>query len=170
VATPNSPSPVLHLAPNDVSITTVWPTIGATAAGRWVGRLSGIKLGYGFFVLGKLMALATIPISLAVFCWQLMPRVCRRYLLTNRRLIIQRGLSPVEDRSVGLDEFDEIRIERLPGQEWLHAGEMILFRDGREIFRLSGVSRPEIFRQVCLKARTARAVRQRPAEEAVASA
>ncbi len=44
----------------------------------------------------------------------------------------------------------------LPGQAWLHAGEMVFRRGGAEVFRLPGVLRPEVFRQVCWKARTAR--------------
>jgi hypothetical protein len=141
--------------PRESPLMTAWPTIGATAAGRLVGRLSGLSLGYGFFTLGKLMALATIPLSLAVFCWQLMPYICRRYALTSRRIIVQKGLQAVEGQSIGLDEFDEIAIEIRPGQDWLHAGDVVFQQAGREVLRLSGVSRPEIFRQVCLKARTA---------------
>jgi hypothetical protein len=140
---------------HETPITTIWPTIGATTAGRLVGRLCAIRLGYGFFTLGKLMALATIPLSLAVFGWQLMPFICRRYVLTNRRIMVQKGLQPADERAIGLDEFDAIEVVVLPGQDWLHAGELIFLRDGTEVFRLSGVSRPEVFRQVCLKARTA---------------
>jgi hypothetical protein len=136
-------------------ITTTWPTLGATALGRLVGRLCGIRLGHGFFTLGKLMALATIPLSLAVFCWQLMPLICRRYALTSRRVLVQKGLQPSEDRAIGLEEFDAIDVAVLAGQDWLHAGELIFRREGREIFRLSGVTRPEVFKQVCWKVRTA---------------
>ena len=52
-------------------------------------------------------------------------------------------------------EFDAIDVEILPGQEWLHAGELVFRRQGAEVFRLSGVSRPEPFRQACLEAQTA---------------
>ena len=48
-----------------------------------------------------------------------------------------------------------IDVAVLPGQDFLHAGELVFKRDGKEVFRLSGVSRPEAFRQVCLKARNA---------------
>jgi len=134
----------------------VWPTIAATRAGRLVGRWSGVEMGLGkFFTLGKLVALVTIPISLAVFIWQLLPFVCRRYVLTSRRIVIQKGLAGVDEKSVDLDAFDSIRIEVLPGQAWHHAGELVFRHDGREVFRLSGVSRPESFRQVCLKSQTA---------------
>jgi hypothetical protein len=141
--------------PRETLLTTTWPTIGATAAGRLVGWLSAARLGWGFFTLGKLLAVVTIPISLAVFCWQLMPLVCRRYALTDRRLIIQKGLSAAEGPSIALDQFDAIDVLLLPGQAWLHAGELIFRRAGAEVFRLSGVLRPEVFRQVCGKVRTA---------------
>jgi hypothetical protein len=136
-------------------ILTVWPTIGAMAWGRIVGRLSGIRPGYCFFILGKLLALATIPVSLAVFCWQLMPWVCRRYAVTSRRVIIRKGLSGIDGPSIGLNEFDAIDILVLPGQAWLQSGDVIFTRGGSEVLRLSGVSRPEIFRQTCLKVKTA---------------
>ena len=139
-----------------------------------MGRLCGLRLGIGFFTLGKLLALATIPLSLTIFVWQLLPYVCRRYTLTSRRLLIRKGLLPVDDRGIGLDEFDRIDVVMLPGQDWLHAGDLVYMRDGNEVFRLSGVSRPEGFRQVCLKARTAsvsfRDVMQQQAAEVSAAA
>jgi len=136
-------------------IMTVWPGIGSMALGRWVGLMAGNRLGSGFFTLGKLLALATIPVSLTVYLWRLMPGACRRYTLTNRRLIVQRGLTAKDGPSIGLDEFNSIEIALLAGQDWLHAGDLVFQRDGKEVFRLRGVSRPEGFRQVCLKARNA---------------
>ncbi len=138
----------------EITAMIVWPTIGATALGRWVGRMCGVRIGFGgFFTLGKLFALATIPISLGVFAWQLMPLVCRRFVLTDRRIVVQKGLAAVDERSIGLDEFDAIDPQVLPGQQWLHAGELVFKREGTEVFRLSGVSRPEVFRRVCLEVR-----------------
>ena len=58
--------------------------------------------------------------------------------------------------------------------KWLHAGDLVFKRDGKEVFRLRGVSRPDAFRQICLKARNAlicgREVRQQQAAVAAASA
>ncbi len=124
------------------------------ALGRWVGRLAGNRLGHGFFTLGKLLALVTIPVSLVAYFWRLMPGACRRYTLTNRRLIIQLGLTAQDGPSIGLNEFETIEVAILPGQDWLHAGDLVFKRDGKEVFHLSGISRPEAFRQICLKART----------------
>jgi hypothetical protein len=151
--------PITGVMPSELAEVTckvVWPTIGATGAGRWVGRLSDIRLGFGeFFTLGKIMAIATIPISLVVFFWMLMPVVCRRYTLTNRRIIIRKGLSVVDGRWISLDDFDAIDIEVLPGQAWLHAGDLVFRHGDNVVLRLPGVPRPEVFRQVCLTSQTA---------------
>jgi hypothetical protein len=166
--------PIAGVTPSELAEVTCkvfWPTIAATQAGRLVGRLSAVRLGWGeFFTLGKLLALATIPLSVAVFGWQLMPYVCRRYTLTNRRIIIRNGLLPADGRWISLDDFDSIRIEVLPGQEWFHAGNLVFRRGDLEVLRLAGVSRPETLRQVCMSARTAlvsvRDIVQRQAAEA----
>jgi hypothetical protein len=140
----------------DVNVMTVWPTIGATGLGRLVGALAGIRLGLGgFFTIGKAMAVATIPISLAVFCWQLLPFVCRRYTLTSRRIVVQKGYRAIDERAIALEQFDAIRVEVRPGQAWLHAGDLVFQQSGREVFRLSGVSRPDVFRGVCLETQMA---------------
>jgi hypothetical protein len=150
--------PIAGVMPTDLGeapLMTVWPSIGAFAAGRWVGGLCALPIGIAPFTLGKIMALATIPVSLVVYFWRLMPGYCRRYAVTTRRIVIRRGLTAVEDRWINLDEFDEIRIEVLPGQTWLRCADVSFRRDGHEMMRLAGVSHPEPFRQACLKAQTA---------------
>ncbi len=140
----------------EVPCKVVWPTIGATSLGRLVGRLASVRLGWGeFFTLGKLLALATLPLSLAVFGWQLTPYGCRRYMLTNRRIIIRKGLMAVDQRWISFDDFDTIDIEVLPGQEWLHAGDLVCRHGDVEVLRLAGIPRPEAVRQVCLNMRSA---------------
>jgi len=166
--------PIAGVVPSELSEVTckvAWPTLGATRTGRLIGRICGVRLGLGgFFTLGKLFALASIPLAIAVFFWQLMPCVCRRYTLTNRRIIIRKGLTAIDGPWISYDDFDAIRIEVLPGQEWFHAGDVVFLRDGHEVLRLSGVSRPEPFRQLCLSARWAlasvRAVIERQAADA----
>ena len=108
--------------------------------------------------LGNFLKLATIPITLGLFfAMLLVPGLNRRYRLTNRRLLIESGLSPKIQGAVLLDDFDAIDLEFLPGQQWYPCGEMI-FRKGKvETFRLSAVPRPESFAQVCLKTQRAHA-------------
>ena len=158
VSSPLMVTPIAGLAPPqlaEVPSMTVWPTIGSTRIGRLVGQLCGIGWGWGFFTLGKLLAIVTIPLSLAVFAWLLVPGAARRYRLTNRRIVVQHGLSGKEVRAIGLDEFDAIEEEVLPGQAWLYCGDLRFLQGGHEVFRLASVSRPAVFRQICLKARTA---------------
>ena len=165
--------PIAGVTPSELAEVTckvVWPTIGATRAGRLVGRLAAVRVGLGqFFTLGKLLAAACIPLSVAVFGWQLMPCVCRRYALTNRRIIIRKGLMGIDGRWINYDDFDSIAIEVLPGQDWLHAGDVVFRRGELEVLRLAGVSRPEVFRQVCLTGQTAllsvRTIVQRQTDE-----
>ncbi len=137
---------------SEVTNMTVWPTMGASPLGRRLGQLYQIKGGFWSFTLGHLIALLSIPIALPLFSYMLLPGVTRRYRLTNRRIVVQRGLTAQDERWVELDRFDTIEVVVLPGQEWYHAGDLV-FRNGpTETMRLSGVSRPETFRQTCLKA------------------
>ena len=87
---PDAPAPQPFDA-RELPITTRWPTIGST---RWAGSLAGSRAArsaWGFFTLGKLLALATIPLSLAVFAWQLMPLHRPPLPLTNRRIVVPEG-------------------------------------------------------------------------------
>ncbi len=137
----------------EVEVMTVWPTLGAYAPGRIIGRLCSIRVGAGFFTLGKLLALLLIPFAIGLYVFTLLPGVMRRYKLTNRRIVVQVGLRSIDERWVDFDRFDSIDVEVLPGQEWYPAGDLV-FRNGAvETFRLAGVSRPETFRHTCLAAR-----------------
>lgn len=140
----------------EITVMTVWPTIAATRPGRWLGRLYGMNVGISRFLpLGRFWMFVTIPVALVLFCWLFMPWLCRRYRLTNRRLVIQKGLSAVDGPSVALDAFDAIEVAVLPGQEWFPAGDLVFLRDGCEVFRVRGVGRPDIFRRTCLKTQQA---------------
>lgn len=144
-----SPSP-------EIVAMTVWPSIAAYRLGRQIGQLCSISAGVGkFFTIGKLMALVTIPVSLLLFFWRLAPGVARRYVLTDRRVMVQKGLGAVEAESIGLADFDAIALEVLAGQQFLRAGDLVFQAGGKQVLRLSGVQHPEGFRQACLRARQA---------------
>jgi hypothetical protein len=151
--------PIAGVVPPELAeapLMTVWPSIGANRLGRWIGRMCAVSTGFGsFFTLGKLLALLLIPLALGAYFWRLMPYICRRYLLTTRRIIICKGLNAVPERWINLDEFDRIEVEVLPGQAWLRAAEVRFLRGNHELLRLSGVPHPQVFRQACLKARDA---------------
>lgn len=151
---------------DEVTVAVVWPSLAATSWGRLWGRAYANSLGFRLFdipiTVGRLLALISIPLILPVYFHMIIPRLpfvvmgvsnpsCRRYRLTNRRLIVEQAIDGVEQRSVSLNRFDAVEVEMLPGQAWYAAGDLV-FRQGQvETFRLSGVPRPETFRQTCLK-------------------
>lgn len=140
----------------EMTVMTVWPSVAMFGAGRALGNLYSIRWPDVYiFRLGHLLALAFIPVSLVLFFMRILPGIGRRYRLTNRRIIVERGIQGIEERSVELDRFDSIAIEVLPGQAWYDAGDLVFKLGATETFRLPGVSRPEAFRQTCLKSHMA---------------
>jgi hypothetical protein len=137
----------------EATVMTVYPSVASTGLGQALGRLYRIKSGIGPVSLGRLMLLATIPIGLMLYLSLRIPWAIRRYRLTNRRICIERGVNPQVEQYVDLDRFDAIDVIVAPGQEWYAAGDLV-FRLGQiETLRLPGVSRPESFRQTCMKVR-----------------
>lgn len=162
----------------EVTNMVVWPSIAATKIGRLLGTIYQWTAGFKLFgipvTIGRLLTLPTIPIGLAVYAHLKIPKLpfvvfgvnnssCRRYRLTNRRVIVEQGLPGGEEqRSVSLDRFNTIEIVDPEkggllegGQDWYPAGELVFKLNGVETFRLPGVKRPETFRQTCLKAQIA---------------
>jgi len=151
----------------EVTVMTVWPSLAATAYGRWWGRRYANPTGMTLFgvpiTVGRILALMSIPAILPVYFHMLIPRIplvvfgvanpsCRRYRLTNRRVIVEQAFGGGEQQSVSLDRFNAIELEVEPGQEWYPAGNLV-FRLGEvETFRLVGVPHPQPFLQTCLKA------------------
>ena len=149
-----------------------WPSV----ARYWLGRQMGIcfnnQTGVYVLTIGNVLAILSIPIALPLYFLRLVPSVFgtpvhgASYKLTNRRLIELRPeinrcdrfpflkfSFDAEVKSAKLDRFDTIEIDRKPGHHWFDAGDLVFLRDGVETFRLEGVSRPEPFRQTCLKSR-----------------
>ena len=170
--------PIAGVSPPDVKeavVMTVWPSISSMGIGRLLGRLYLIPWGISVLTVGNLIALLSIPLAAFLVVGRFMHAfltdiqifgigrlfamivpaelIISRYTLTNRRIIVQRGLRAVDESWVELDRFDTIEVEVLPGQEWFPAGNLLFRRGPIETFRLDGVSRPETFRQTCLKAR-----------------
>ncbi len=167
--------PIAGVSPpqtREATIMTVWPSLAATPLGCGLGRLYAIPAGCPPFTLGHLIALATIPIvvplyfgkflaTVSVGLLQLLPGIgrsikspqaVRRYVLTNRRVVVRTGLTPIDERWVGLDRFDTIEVVVRPGQKWYRAGDLVFKLGPIETFHLEGVVRPETFRHTCLSA------------------
>ncbi|HEX3996946.1 MAG TPA: PH domain-containing protein [Pirellulales bacterium] len=137
----------------EVTVMTVWPSVACSGPGRFLGRLMAISAGFWIFTVGRFMTLLAMPVGPLLYFSIRLPFNVQRYRLTNRRVGIMAGINPQFTRFVDLDRFDKIEIAVLPGQEWYNAGDLVFRRGDVETFRLAGVSRPEAFRQTCLKAR-----------------
>lgn len=148
----------------EVTSMVVWPGLTALSTpplgrlGCTLGRLYSIRTGVGnIFTLGNFFVIASIPLALQMFIAGLLPGLARRYVLTNRRVIVERkqfswSSKWVEEMAVRLDNFDAIDVVVLPGQAWYPAGDLVFRKGDVETFRLFGVTRPETFRRTCLKA------------------
>jgi len=139
------------------TIETVYPSIAASGIGRAIGRIcdsvpirvAGIKLSHLLF--GPLVA------PFALIGYAVYKLFDSRYVLTNRSV---RVLSSIGDKlkgEVGLGEIDNIAIRVRSGQEFYHAGDLVLLKaGGDELLTLPAVPRPARLRQVILDARDAR--------------
>ena len=139
-------------AASEVTAMIVWPSNAAHGIGRTLGQLYAIEAGVSFLTVGNLIALLTSPIGILIYISHVLPGVGTRYRLTNRRVIVERGLTGTPERSIELDRFDRIEVVVRPGQEWYAAGDLVFYLGDRESFRLKGVSRPEAFNAACIKA------------------
>ena len=43
---------------------------------------------------------------------KILPFVARRYTVTNRRVMVRRGLKPVSSQEVALADIDEVRVRK----------------------------------------------------------
>lgn len=137
----------------ETTVMTVFPSIAAWSLGRALGQLYSIHSGpTKSITFGRMFLAMGAPLALPLYFLNLAPWVCRRYRLTNRRVIVQQGLKPTDERWVGLGEFDSIQVESRPGYEWYRCGDLV-FRKGQvETFRIYAVRNPDTFRATCLKA------------------
>jgi Bacterial PH domain len=155
---PQAISGVSPAQTQEATVMTVWPSVAKYGLGRALGSLFAIRWPDVYiFRLGHLIALMSIPIALVLFFMRIAPKVATRYRLTNRRIIVERGIMGVFDKAVDLDRFDSILIEVQPGQAWYDAGDLVFRLGNLETFRLEGVSRPAVFRETCLKSHMAAA-------------
>lgn len=141
------------------TVMVVWPSNAVYRFGRWLGKRyawQGPVSENKIFWIGNVFVLLSIPAALAMYFLRIAPGGWGiRYRLTNRRVIVERGVSWKESRSVGLDQFDSVTIEVVPGQEWYNAGDLVFRKGDTVVFRLEAVSRPEAFRETLVKSHMA---------------
>jgi hypothetical protein len=114
--------------------------------------------------LGWLLLAPLFPLKFAPF-------LCKRYTLTNRRLMIRRGLArPQPLHEVALSDIDDVRLDPASRDDFYHSGTLEVLSQGKTVLHLPGVPQPEAFRQSVLNAVRAWAPGKAPAPFVPASA
>jgi hypothetical protein len=86
---------------------------------------------------------------------KILPFIAKRYTLTNRRVMIRRGLKPVPSHEVALADIDDVRIEEGSLNPFYRSATLEVISKGQVALRLPAVKDPESFRRAILNARAA---------------
>jgi len=144
---PGLKQPVTGVVPPQVAeanIRTIWPSVTATSpAAAGLGRALTRTI-----VLAPLAWLLLAP----VYFLKVLPFFARRYTLTNRRLMVQRGLKAKPRQEVLLADIDEVRLVEGSYDPFFRSSTMEVVSGGQVVLTLKGVPDPESFRQSVLNA------------------
>jgi hypothetical protein len=111
--------------------------------------------------LARLGRALTRTIVLAPLAWMLMapayfakvgPFAARRYTLTNRRLMVRKGLQGKVGESVALADIDEVLIKTDDNSTFFRAADLEVVSRGQVVLTLRGVPEADNFRQSILNA------------------
>jgi hypothetical protein len=127
----------------EARIREVFPSVDSASALARMGQ----KL-VRTVVLAPLGWLVLAPLFLKKFA----PFVCKRYTLTNRRLLVQRGLRPKPIQQINLADIDEVRLVAAKSDPFYFTGSLEIVSKGNVALSLEGVPEPEGFRHAILNA------------------
>jgi hypothetical protein len=148
--TPGAPRPrqaITGVTPPQLAearIREEWPTV--------------LGISPGLATLGRklVQTVVLLPLGLLLlaplFLKKIGPFVCRRYTLTNRRLMIQKGLKPAPVEEVPLSAIDDVRLDAAGVDPFYVSGTLEVLSAGKVIMTLPGTPEPEGFRQAILNA------------------
>ena len=132
-------------------IREVWPSVTIIPTVASLGR----KLIRSIF-LAPLGWLLLLP----VYFLKVLPFIARRYTLTNRRLMVRRGIKAVPSAEVALGYIDDVRLVDSTIDTFFRSATLEIISNGKVALTLPAVSDPEGFRRAILDARIAWAPRQ----------
>ena len=140
---------VAGLVPPEVAeanIRETWPSVAAFPAVASLGR-----------VLTGTIVLA--PLGWFVMFWayfgKLLPFLARRYAITNRRVMIRRGLKGTPGQEIALADIDDVHVQTDANSDFFRAANLEILAKGQVALTLHGVCDPESFRHAILNARNA---------------
>ena len=126
-------------------IREAWPTVlDASPAAAGLGK----KLIRSVF-LAPLGWLLLAPL----YFKKILPFLARRYTITNRRVMIRRGLKPAPTHEVALADIEDVRLAAGSFDEFYESGTLeVVVKGGQVALTLTGVPEPEGFRRTLLSA------------------
>ena len=137
---------VTGLAPpqlEEAIIRVVWPSVAAFTGPASLGRLLMSSM-----VLAPLGWLLLAPF----YFLKVLPGFARRFVLTNRRLMFQKGLHLKAVQEVALAGIDEVRILKDSNSLFYRSANLEVVTKGQTVMTLRGVVGPEAFRHAILNA------------------
>ena len=127
-------------------IREVWPSVTTIPAAAALGKT---------LIRSIILAPLGWMLLLPIYFLKILPFVAKRYTLTNRRLMIQRGLKPKPSHEVALSEIDDAQIVESTIDTFYRSATLNILTGGKVTLQLPGVPDPESFRLTVLDARTA---------------
>jgi Bacterial PH domain len=128
----------------EAKIRTTWPTVVAASP-----ALAGLgKALIRSIILAPLGWLLMAPLYFV----KILPFLARRYTLTNRRLMVQRGLQARPRQQVALADMDDVRIAEGTQDSFYRSANLEVLSQGKVVLELRGVPDPEGFRVSVLNA------------------
>jgi hypothetical protein len=154
---PKQKPPLFHQAVTGVTppmmgeapIRECWPTMLAIQPG--LARLARACFRAVFPVNVLLAPLGWLALA-PLFPLKFAPVICRRYTLTNRRLMIQKGWKPTPFQEVALADVENVRIIDDTYDDFYLSADIEVVAGGKVALTLPAVPEPEGFRHAIVNA------------------
>ncbi|HEV3118843.1 MAG TPA: hypothetical protein VGY58_17460 [Gemmataceae bacterium] len=124
-------------------VRVVWPSVAAFPGAASLGRML-----MGSMVLAPLGWLMLAPL----YFLKVLPGFGRRFVLTNRRLMFQKGLHWKPAQEVALADIEDVRMQKDGNSDFYRTANLEIISKGHVAMTLHGVVGPEAFRHAILDA------------------
>ncbi len=140
----------------EARIREIFPTVvdalpAFAAAGKGLMRIPVLLPPVTWLLAPLLWPVAWLILSIP-FLRMLFPFLCKRYTLTNRRLMVQRGLRPSPRQEIPLAEIDDVRFVQGSYDEFFRCATLEVVSRGQTALTLKGVPDAEAYRHAILNA------------------
>jgi hypothetical protein len=124
-------------------IRQVWPSVARFRGPAGLGRL----------LTRTIVGAPLAWLLLSVFYFgKILPFLAMRYSVTNRRVMIQRGLKPQATHEIALAAISDVHVKTDANSAFYRAGDLEILSDGKVALVLTGVPEPESFRHAIINA------------------